>query len=334
MKVLILSDLNWDPHLRTINDYELQNFTLAHLDLPRYDKIRKYLDIIEAESPDLVLLAGDVTGDGSCGHGYHYALIILLSILESKKLQSYYISGNHDEPAYYEAVQELTKYYQYTQNITDQEIIYNGWKIMGVGFDTTKAKRAVQKIVKDHPGPYDLVLAHSQLKRRIRLFDMSARYLVTGHYDRKLLAHRDTVFISLDNDSDQVSYAVIEESDLGKYASIRVWKDEETLFSFTENVNLLMQGTRNHILKINYTHNVDLEIIERYPTQNLVDEKMDLSYLKFLRGSNYAKVLGTMYKTKNNIKLAKTDLALDKVIGTPITPMYGISKSLVKDYLD
>ena len=334
MKVLVLSDLNWDPHLRTISDYELQNFSLKLLALPRYEKIKRYLDIIQREHPDLVLFAGDVTGDGSCGHGYHYAFIILLSVLESRKVQSYFISGNHDEPGSYDRVQELTQRYAYTQDISDRDVQYQGLNILGISYDCTKSKRNLaNEISKRIDTKYDIILAHAQLKRRIRLFDIQARYICTGHYDRKLCAHRNTVFVSLDNDSSEISYATIQKDATGEKVSICIQQDPTTLFSFTENRKQLIKNLRNPILKINETGHIDLELLERYPTQNLVDETMNLAYMKYLRGTNYTKVLNSLYKQKHQLPLNKTDLKSGKVAGTQVTPIYKVSRSLVEDYL-
>lgn len=333
MKVVVLSDLNWDPHLRTISDYELQNFSLRLLSLPRYERIKRYLDIIENESPDLVLFAGDVTGDGSCGHGFHYAFIILLSILENKKLQSFYISGNHDEPGYYDLVNELTQNYKFTQDISEQDVQFKGLKILGLSYNCSKSKRSLRAEISKRTDTYDIIVAHAQLKRRIRLFDIRSQYIFTGHYDRKLCAHRDTVFVSLDNDSEEVSYAVLNKTDSGDQVSISVQKDRTTHFSYTENRKLLLKSLRNNILKINGTSNIDLELLERYPTQNLVDDTINLAYLKFIRGTNYSRVLNGLYKHKQQLPLDKLDLPIEKVAGLPITPMYNISKSLIQDYL-
>lgn len=334
MKVVILSDLNWDAHLRSISDYELQNFQLSLFALPRYERIKRYVDIIRNEKADLVLFAGDVTGDGSCGHGFHYAFIILLSILENERTQSFYISGNHDESGYYDAVKTLTKNYKYTSDIVDRDVLFHGMRILGISYDCTKSKRKLREEVAKRTDTYDIVLAHAQLKRRIFLFDINTQYIITGHYDRKLCAHRKRVFVSLDNDSEEVSYAVIDKS-LPKQEkiSICIRKDAGTTFRYTDHKKLLVKGIRSSILGINTTSEIDLERLERHPTHSLADADLDLSYLKFIRGMHYSKALDSLYKCKHGLPLEKIDLPINKVAGLPITPMYKISKSLIKDYL-
>jgi len=91
-KVLFLSDLNWHPHLRSISNAEVLQFTESDLQKDRYQRITRYISIVDKEHPDLVLLAGDITGDGSCGHGFQNALKIFFLLLESRKIPSYFIS--------------------------------------------------------------------------------------------------------------------------------------------------------------------------------------------------------------------------------------------------
>jgi len=75
---------------------EVAGFKESDLSKVRYERIRRYYDIILNEKADLVLFAGDITGDGFCGHGFQNALISLLKLLEEKAIPSLFISGNHD----------------------------------------------------------------------------------------------------------------------------------------------------------------------------------------------------------------------------------------------
>jgi len=172
MNLLILSDLNWHAHLRSMSKSEIENFDATRLTLDRYQRIRRYLQIIEEEKAEVVLFAGDVTGDGFCGHGFQYAFLLLLTLLEQRKIQSYFISGNHDPSANYQVVVDQVKNFQFTQEISDQLVQFNGINILGINYNQSKSKRTLKAFIKKHQEGADIVVAHSQLKRRIRLFDI------------------------------------------------------------------------------------------------------------------------------------------------------------------
>lgn len=314
---------------------EVTTFEDSQLSLDRYQRINRYLQIIEAEKADLVLFAGDVTGDGFCGHGFHYAFSLLLTLLERRRIPSFFISGNHDEPAYYETVIEFTKDYQYIREISNQSIDIGELKILGMDYECSKSKRSLKAFIKKHENEkYDLLLAHSQLKRRIRLFDLPCQYIITGHYDRKICMHRDTVFIALDNDSEAVSYAVIEKN-IGRrdVVHFKVKENEQTIYRFSEETYQLLEGNRTNTLVLNEQRTLNLDQIEAAPTNQLVTDKGDYLYLKYLRGENYVKSLNTLYKIDHKIPLSELDLSLAQVEDLPIIDTYKISESMIVDYL-
>ncbi len=335
MKVLILSDLNWHTHLQSMTAEEVISFEESRLSLDRYQRIKRYLEIILVEKVDIVLFAGDVTGDGFCGHGFHYAFSLLLTLLERRRIPSFFISGNHDEPEYYDKVIELTKDYQYVREISNQSIEIAGLKILGINYDCSKSKRSLKTFIKkQEEGQYDLLVAHSPLKRRIRLFDLPCQYIITGHYDRKLCMHRDTVFIALDNDSEAVSYAIIEKN-VGRrdLVHFKVKENAQTIYRFTEETYQLLEGNRTNTLVLNEQRTLNLDQIEAAPINQLVTDKGDYLYFKYLRGANYVKSLNTLYKTKQKIPLSTQDLDLAQVEDLPIIDTYKISESMIVDYL-
>lgn len=333
MNLLILSDLNWHAHLRSMSTAEIQDFDNSRLALDRYQRIARYLQIIEEEKADVVLFAGDVTGDGFCGHGFQYAFLLLLTLLEQRKIQSYFISGNHDEPTYYQTVVDYVKDYQYTQEISDQLVQFNGVRILGINYDQSKSKRTLKTFIKKHKEGADIVVAHSQLKRRIRLFDIPCSYLVTGHYDRKLCTHRDTIYVALDNDSEAVSYAVLELKGEQSNVHLKIKESEQVLYRFTENVHQLLVGNRSSALVLNEQRTLNLDRIENAPISQLRNDQQDYLYFKYLRGTNYVKSLETLYKVKQGIPLERNDLSLAQVLNLPIIDTYNISSSMIEDYL-
>ena len=314
---------------------EVHSFEENRLSLDRYQRIKRYLEIIITEKADLVLFAGDVTGDGFCGHGFHYAFCLLLTLLERRRIPSFFIRGNHDEPNYYDTAIAFTKDYQYIREISNQSIEIAGLKILGIDYDCAKSKRNLKTFIKKHENEqYDILVAHSQLKRRIRLFDLPSQYIVTGHYDRKLCMHRDTVFIALDNDSEAVSYAVIEKN-IGRrdIVHFKVKENAQTIYRFTEETYQLLEGNRTNTLVLNEQRTLNLDQIEAAPPNQLVTDKGDYLYFKYLRGQNYVKSLNALYKTKQKIPLSALDLSLTQVEDLPILDTYKISESMIVDYL-
>ncbi|MEE9438128.1 MAG: metallophosphoesterase, partial [Saprospiraceae bacterium] len=253
MKTIILSDLYWEGHLRSITEDEIEKFRNEDIDKTRYFSIKRYLNIILEEKANLVLFAGDVTGDGSCGHGFQYAFLILLKILESLKIDTCYISGNHDEPPYYSIVNNRVRDYKYIKEISNKTIDINGVKVLGIPYETTYSKtkiKALYKIIEEDKHQYDIIIAHSQLKRRIQLFDIDTKVIITGHYDRKIMAFNQSAFISLDNDSSEISYAIFNQEESNETVSIAVLNAFDDTYSITEKINNLHSDNREvHIDK-------------------------------------------------------------------------------------
>jgi len=334
MNIVILSDLNWEAHLRTVTPNEILEFRSDQLAMHRYERVRRYFEIVIKEKADLVLLAGDVTGDGLCGRGFQYALILLLQLLEQENIPTLFISGNHDPDENYIVVKDWIKKFNNIQEISGQLCDVYGLNILGVNYDTSNSKSSLRKMLAQQNKKIDIVLAHSVIKRRINHFDFDCDYIITGHYDRKLLAHRNKVFIALDNDSEEVSYAVINKNE--KYTdqlSIKIKKDGDTLFSLTDTFEQLISGNRNSILEVNGYPTFDLLKLENANEQSISRDGAHYLYLKYLRGINYTSCLDTMYRMKNNLSPTPSDLSLNQLHGLPITSNYEISESMIEDYL-
>ena len=334
MNILVLSDLNWEQHLRSITESEVLSFDPSRISILRYQSIYRYLQIIEAEKADLVLFAGDVTGDGSCGHGFHHAFNLLLSILEQKQIPSLFISGNHDDPRYYNQVVSFTNQLKYSHDINNKVVTVNGLKILGIPYSTSKFKKKLKSLIDANQNQHHIVLAHAQLKRRIRLFDIPTKYIFTGHYDRKLCAHRATVFTALDNDSSEISYALLQfnQNDSDKI-HFKIKPNNEVVFNLSENCEQLIEGNRNPILKINESQDINLLEMEAAPYHALINERGNYLYFKYLRGQHYVNSLNTMFKIKNKLPLSEDELTLEQIFQLQITDAYKISQSLIEDYL-
>ncbi len=334
MKILVLSDLNWEQHLRGVSIKEVESIDMDRVNISRYRSVRRYLDIVIAEKAKLVLIAGDVTGDGSCGHGFHNAFLILLSLLDQLNIPTCFISGNHDQPGYYQAVENGITNFRNVYEISNKAIEVQGLKILGVPYETTYSKSKIKNLLSEFGYQYDIVLAHSQLKRRIRLFELEARYIFTGHYDRKIFGFQDSVFVSLDNDMTDISYATLDLNAEDEVTGIHVLREDNILITLRENRQQLISGKRESNLLINNKPSHDLRLIEQSVDKNLVDESgINLAYLKYLRGNQYQKVLKKMIEVKNNPELKPTLAVTQSIINSQITANYRVSTSLVIDFL-
>jgi len=333
-KILILSDLNWHPHLRSISDTEVSDFLESDLTNERYQRISRYISIVDKENPEIVLLSGDITGDGSCGHGFQNALKIFFLLLETRKIQSYFISGNHDPDKNYSDLLKFTHQLSFPQEISNQMINYKGLNILGINFDCSASLTRMKQMLSDLEGlPVDICLAHSEIKRRIRLFETNASLIVTGHYDRKLMPFMNSIFISLDNDWEEVSYATaVFQNGYLLQASLHIRQDQNTTLTLEQKKEA---KARSSIMTANGQPALDLEKIESYPDSALKDDGGEnWVYLKHLRGINLRQVYTTLWKTKNEIGLDIHDLALSDVYKLPVTANYKISRSLMNDYLN
>jgi len=332
MKVLVLSDLNWHPHLRSISDHEIEHFRLSDLQKQRYERINRYFKVVTKEKPDLVLFAGDITGDGSCGHGYQNAMKLFLLLLENQQIQSLFISGNHDPLVNYDDLSLFASKLTYSTEISNRLVTINGINVLGVSFRCSASKSSFNKVVKAYSeNKIDICVAHAELKRRVRLFDTKAQLIVTGHYDRKLCAIESSHYISLDNDWDAFSYAVARfEGNHLRQSTIKVKADQSTTFSYQLNI----AAAANNKILVNGQPALDLDNIESYPTESLVtDDGTSLAYLKFLRGQNYINLIETMRSFKNSDQSDLDLVKVENLFQLEITPTYKVSKHLIKDYV-
>jgi len=332
MKVVILSDMNWREHLRDLTWQQANSFTEDQLHEARYERIARYFEIIISEKADLVLLAGDITGDGFCGHGYQYALLSLLSLLEKRHIPSAFITGNHDPDPYFEAFLNGVSTLHYTQHISNALVNIEGLNVLGINFYCTKSKSSLNKLLKKYKdNSLDICLAHSEIKRRIRLFDTNASLIVTGHYDRKLFPFRDSIFISLDNDSSEVSYATaVFESGRLMESKICIRKDEaRTIY--------LPHVTGNIISPYLYSDTKVVASFEQLESANdesfLDEEGNDWTYLKYLRGRSHQSAYISMFSYKKNKEQLDEILPIAKLKKLKISPGYRISSLFIRDYL-
>jgi len=334
MRLVILSDLNWHAHLRSITHKEIAEFKNADLLKNRYERIARYLSIVEKENADLVLLAGDITGDGGCGHGFQNALKLLLLLLENRGIPSKFISGNHDPSEFYDDLLSFTEQLQLTEDISNKACEFNGLRILGINYDCSSSlSRLNQMTTAYEDTSFHICLAHSEIKRRLRLFHNKTQLIVTGHYDRKLMPFKQSIYIALDNDWAEVSYATADFTDNNlSQASIHIRQDPETTLSLTQSYLAKLENT---IMTANGHPALDLSKIEGYADSQLTDDSGESwIYLKHLRGNNLRRAFHTLWTLKTGGVLAETDLTRSDIYKLRVTDKYKVSNTMINDYLN
>lgn len=308
---------------------------LGHGD--RFGSLKKYWEIIVSEAPDLLLIAGDVTGDGSCGHGFHTAFFYLLSLAELSKLTTCFLQGDNDIEKYYSSVTTNLSQFSYVKEISDRHITIKGLNILGVPFETTAQKKLLNKMLEKYSATdLDLILCHSPLKRRTFLLNMNFRYLVTGHFDNKLLPINDKVFISLSNDSAVINYTTIS---LGSNKEIVHYKFCNPYRRMLIDYSLIKSNPNktapfDDSLEVNGIP-VPIEEYEnmKLPRSAYEMEKNALALsIKYLRGKAYNRSISFMNEVKTrNIEASKK--VLKEKMKENITAKHKLSKSMLLDYL-
>ena len=331
--ILILSDLNWHTDSKRINREDIlllyENPTVQQSN--RFRTIIKYYDLVKFEKPDLVIFAGDVTGDGSCGHGFQNAFFYFLTLLQISGYQTLFIKGDNDLEQYYSSVTDNISHLPLIQEISDKAIKVNGLKILGIGFDTSADKKSLQSFLDIHAKKtYDIVLCHAQLKRRTVLMKLDCDCLITGHFDNKLFKMGSKVFLSHSNDSEVINYSSIVSSSNGMSYTY--------VFHHTKKrLDIKYRLTPSSGMDSLHINEVPVEI-EQYENLKLPQSSYDRDKnalalsIKFLRGRTYKQGLKLMHKLKSG-KLEMDKSLITKHMKDHITAKHKLSRTMLADYL-
>jgi hypothetical protein len=166
-------------------------------EIDQYDMVERLITEIETHSPSLVLFGGDVINDGGNADEHVEEFLTVLEYLDEIETVSYTISGNHDEYSDYPAVVKRIDELSYAEEISGRSVTYDRIRIAGVPYSYTNRLGNVRTIAEDFPGEYDIVLAHAARARRVWLFDLDTRFIVTGHFAEELCQIQDTAFVSM-----------------------------------------------------------------------------------------------------------------------------------------
>ena len=337
MKILTLSDFHWHSASKEINLQDIHAYLDSGEILTEFKFlfIKHYISIVEKEKPKLVLLAGDLTGDGSCGHGFHNACTMLMLYFEQNAIPCLFIKGDHDQEKYYKILLSRTKKLQFVNEISGKTCKISDINILGLSYDHCNSKSFIQKIIDSDITPIDIVLSHASLKRRTQLFDITSQLLITGHFDNKLLTACGKIFISHSNDTDIINYSIIDYTNTKIGVSYNFLHPKRKLSVYYKTI---FQKSNKSISKGKLMVNrkrSDIVEYEKLPLLRTRKEnvKYQIAYaLKFLRSSNYSSAIELMHASKNNLTEKKIK-ALFGLLDDKITPFNKISITMIKDYL-
>jgi len=335
MKILVLSDLYWNSSSKKITNEDLVNFVEAGV--PSYsEKFRNVIDywkVIVNENPDLVLLAGDITGDGSCGHGYHMPFLTLVSLLEKAKTPTLFLRGDNDLDSYYDFASKVVTHYTYVNEVSDQVVKHKGINILGLSFQATRNKGSLKAYINHRDEPIDILFCHSELKRRTHLFESNAPIIITGHFDNKLCCIDNKIFVSLSNDSSIINYCTLNLAEESEVAYHFLDRKNQSRISLREKLRDLLSKRSNNLITMDGVP-LPIEEFEKLPLPKSREEKDKnaLAFaIKFLRGHNYSNAIELLRSSKveNNYKVKE----IAKARKAYITPNHTLSKSMIMDYL-
>jgi hypothetical protein len=274
MKTLALSDFHWNRDSRDIKLSDTQTMTTSEiLNHPNFSKVKFYFEIVTKNSPDLLLLCGDITGDGSCGHGYTSSVTAFLKLVEAKKIKTRYISGNHDESQYYDEIKRHFANSKYVRELTNKIEKIGDIKLIGLSWEQTRTKTSFRQLFTSEK--VDIVVCHCDHGQRLNLFDYNTDFIITGHYDLKVINPNNKTFISLDNDAPQgTNFVTIENVSKEKeiiFSILKYGAKEWTQFKFTKSNKSFALKETNHKQSsfpswdnLSYLNNVQFEkVIEK-----------------------------------------------------------------------
>jgi len=337
MKILTLSDFHWHSASKEINLQDIHAYLDSGEILTEFKFlfVKHYISIVEKEKPKLILLAGDLTGDGSCGHGFHNACSMLMLYFEQNAIPCLFIKGDHDQDKYYKILLSRTKKLQFVNEISGKTCRISDINILGLSYDHCNSKSYIQKVIDSDITPVDIVLSHASLKRRTHLFDIPSQLLITGHFDNKLLTASGKIFISHNNDTDIINYSMIEYSNTKIGVSYNFLHPKRKLSVYYTTIFQTSNKSFSKEKLIVNRKRSDIAEYEKLPLLRTRKEnvKYQIAYaLKFLRSSNYSAAIELMHALKNKLT-EKNTKALIALLDDKITPFNKLSVTMIKDYL-
>ncbi len=337
-KILVLSDLHWSSDSREIEESDIASFRDGQV-FPKekkFNRLKDYAEIILTSKPELILFAGDVTGDGSCGRGFHKAFLYLLTAIEMMGIHTLYVQGDHDEQRYINYLESQTNDFNYVHHISGRAIDICGLKILGLSFFHTNQKEDLKSLVKTTKGAFDILLCHCPLKRRNWLFELNCNYIVTGHFDHKCSFIRKKFFLSFGNDFSFISYALLETANEElpiKYG----------LQSFDRSFDITFQirksKTAYHYEVLNIFHEGNLLDLKKMEGRQMLRQlqRQHQFGLKFIQGNDFKQAVEELAVLKKQLQSGEQQWRkgmMTKLNKYRVSDRVKVSYSFVVDYLE
>lgn len=314
MKILVLSDLFWNSESREIKLSQVFKMKTSEiLNHSKFSRVKFYFDIVTKNSPDLLLLCGDITGDGSCGHGYTSSIAAFLRLVDAKKTKTRYISGNHDEPQFYNKLKKHFYNYKNVNDVSNKVEEVDGLKLLGLSWEQTKTKASFRKAFTSEQ--LDIIFCHCEHRRRLKLFDYNASIIITGHYDLKVINPNNKTFISLDNDTIRESNFVTIEGNL---------KKQKITFSVLSHIT----GKLIYFKFIKSNKSLSLEETN-YEKGNLYNYH-NFTNINYLNNIQFEKVIERLQKVKN-AGLNPSSKELEEILSVRINQNLKVSRKFISE---
>ena len=330
-RIIILSDLNWHIGSKRINRADIlmlfESRTIGSGQ--RFSRVDDYYKTLTAHNPTLVIFAGDVTGDGSCGHGFQTAFYYLLCLLQLQEIPTLFIRGDNDLDSYYKAVVQGLPSLPLVKEFSDSTVNIQGLNILGISYHTTADKKQLNTLLDQvQDMQFDITIGHSPLKRRTALLDINTNCLVSGHFDNKLFYIDSKTFISLSNDSEIINYVTITyEAGIPTYNYLFANPRKHLQISY------VYQSGRDHLYLNDIPVNVsEYEKLELPQTKYDKDKNALALSIKYLRGQAYKSSLELMQKLRSG-ELKMESSLLSQQLKNQITSKHTLSKTMLVDYL-
>lgn len=334
-KILVLSDLYWNRNSKNISRADIKEVSKDGPPVysERYRSVSAYWNLIKDEKPILVLFSGDLTGDGSCGHGFQNAFFYLLCLLELSEIPTFFIQGDNDLKVYYSQIKDTLSVFSYVKEISNRIIHHGGITILGIPFQTSNNKKQLKKLIEENEETIDIVLSHCELKRRTSMFEMDTKIIITGHFDNKLASINDKLFLSFSNDSSSIiNYGTLSfSSDQSVVSYHIVNRIKNSKLSVIEDISILQKSQSSGLI---YIDGMVIDITEfenlTLPSSDYEKDKNALALaIKYLRGQNYSLVIQQLIDSRAEADYEK----LNSLRKHNITAKHTLSKSMILDYL-
>lgn len=298
-----------------------------------YNTVKK--DITKVK-PDVVLFLGDYVGGGMFitddnipqntpirkheGKKREIAAngAELFKFLNGKKIYTYFIRGNHDDAETYEFLIEETFNLPYVKEISNKIIEYAGIRILGVPYQTTHSIREARKIKEKFSAPIDIVIAHAEYKRRVWLFELKAKFIITGHFGNELCSIGDKIYTSLslarseyvtiEYTQDEQLITYVRRSDQYYYTQVRIsgnkveWIQDDVsdgIKPLKEPKETILYGPRSiPSLKVSYENLIQAQKVikdmgeseQKEVIQQLLNKRIPKAYINEYLGNKYLRL--------------------------------------------